>query len=45
MEIVHTEETISMEDDPMSILRAKKNCSMGVGLRMLKEDGDAFAIL
>jgi len=41
-EIVHTEETISMEDDPLSILRAKKNCSMGVGLRMLKEDGDAF---
>ncbi|MBR4961372.1 MAG: phosphate acyltransferase PlsX [Clostridia bacterium] len=42
IEIVHTEETISMEDDPLSILRAKKNCSMGVGLRMLKEDGDAF---
>ncbi len=41
-EIVHTEETISMEDDPLSILRAKKNCSMGVGLRLLKEDGDAF---
>ncbi|MBE6614500.1 MAG: phosphate acyltransferase PlsX [Ruminococcaceae bacterium] len=42
MEIVHTEETISMEDDPLSILRAKKNSSMGMGLRMLKEDGDAF---
>ncbi len=42
IEIVHTPETISMEDDPLSILRAKKNSSMGVGLKLLKEDGDAF---
>jgi len=42
MEIVHTDITISMEDDPLSVLRAKKNSSMGMGLRMLKEDGDAF---
>lgn len=42
LEIVHTEEIITMEDDPLSILRAKKHSSMGVGLRMLKEDGDAF---
>lgn len=40
--IEHTEEVITMEDDPISIVRAKKNCSMAVGLRMLKEDGDAF---
>ncbi|MBE6569544.1 MAG: phosphate acyltransferase PlsX [Ruminococcaceae bacterium] len=42
LDIVHTDSIITMEDDPMSILRAKKNCSMAVGLRMLKEDGDAF---
>ena len=40
--IVHTDSVITMEDEPMSILRAKKDCSMAVGLRMLKEDGDAF---
>lgn len=40
--IEHTEEIITMEDDPISIVRAKKNCSMAVGLRMLKEEGDAF---
>ena len=42
VDIVHTDSVITMEDDPMSILRAKKNCSMAVGLRMLKEGGDAF---
>jgi len=40
--IVHTEEIITMEDDPISIVRSKKNSSMGVGLRLLKEEGDAF---
>ncbi len=40
--IEHTEEIITMEDDPISVVRAKKNCSMAVGLRMLKEEGDAF---
>lgn len=41
-EIVHTDDVISMEDDPMSILRAHRDSSMAVGLRLLKEDGDAF---
>lgn len=41
-EIVHTEGIITMEDDPLSVVRAKKESSMGVGLRMLKESGDAF---
>lgn len=41
-EIVHTDDVISMEDDPMSILRAHRDCSMAQGLRLLKEDGDAF---
>lgn len=42
VDIVHTEEYITMEDDPLSVVRAKKESSMGVGLRMLKESGDAF---
>lgn len=40
--IVHTETVLTMEDDPIAVVRAKKDCSMGVGLRLLKEDGDAF---
>ena len=42
VDIVHTEEVITMEDDPISVVRAKKESSMGVGLRLLKESGDAF---
>lgn len=41
-EIVHTETVLTMEDDPMAVVRSKKDCSMGVGLRLLKEKGDAF---
>lgn len=41
-EIVHTEEVITMEDDPLTVVRAKKTSSMGTGLRLLKESGDAF---
>lgn len=41
-DIVHTECEISMEDDPLSVVRSKKDSSMSVGLHMLKEDGDAF---
>ena len=41
-EIVHTDDVIGMEDDPMSILRAHRDSSMATGLRLLKEDGDAF---
>ena len=42
LEIVHTDTVLTMEDDPMSVMRSKKDCSMGVGLRLLKESGDAF---
>lgn len=42
LKIVHTKETITMEDDPLSILKAKKDSSMGMGLRLLREEGDAF---
>ncbi len=41
-EIVHTDDVIAMEDDPMSILRTHRDSSMATGLRLLKEDGDAF---
>ena len=41
-EIVNAEEVISMEDDPTSSIRSKKNSSMVVALRMLVEGaGDA----
>ena len=42
VEIVHTEQTVTMEDDPMSVVRGKRESSMAVGLRLLKEGGDAF---
>ncbi len=43
VEIVHAEDVITMEDDPLSITRAKKQSSMAVGLRLLAEgQGDAF---
>lgn len=40
--VVHTKKTVSMDDDPLSILRENRESSMGVGLSLLKEDGDAF---
>ena len=42
-EIVHTDLVLTMEDDPMAVMRDKKNSSLGLGLRMLAEGkGDAF---
>ena len=42
-EIVHTDVEITMEDDPILVVRGKDNSSMSIGLRMLKEGkGDAF---
>ena len=42
-DIVHTPTVITMEDDPLSVVRAKKDSSMSVGLRLLAEgQGDAF---
>ncbi len=42
-EIIHTDEVITMEDDPICVVRAKKESSMSVGLRALAEGkGDAF---
>ena len=43
IEIVHTEGVISMEDDPLSIARAKRDSSMAVGLQLLADGkGDVF---
>ena len=42
-EIVHAETVITMEDEPLSVMRAKSDSSMSVGLKMLAEGkGDAF---
>lgn len=41
-DIVHTDSVITMEDDPISVVRAKKDSSMTKGLYLLKEGGDAF---
>lgn len=44
MEILHCKEILTMEDEPGSILKEKKDSSMAVGLRALLEgQGDAFA--
>lgn len=42
-ELVHAETVIDMEDDPLSVVRAKSDSSMSTGLRLLAEGkGDAF---
>ena len=42
-EIKHTEDVITMEDEPMSVMREKKESSLAVGLRALAAgEGDAF---
>lgn len=42
-DIVDTQLTIDMRDDPISVVRSKKDSSMGVALRMLAEGkGDAL---
>lgn len=41
--VLHTEEIITMEDQPTDVIKAKKNCSMAVGLQALADgQGDAF---
>lgn len=42
-EIIHTPTVITMEDDPISVVRGKSDSSMSIGLRLLAEGkGDAF---
>ena len=41
--LLHTEEVITMEDQPTDVVKAKKNCSMAVGMQALADgQGDAF---
>lgn len=43
IEIVHAPDVITMEDDPGDIVKVKNECSMAVGLKLLKEGkGEAF---
>ncbi|MBQ8551076.1 MAG: phosphate acyltransferase PlsX [Clostridia bacterium] len=43
MELVHAPDVILMHDEPTSILRAKKDCSMAVAFRLLADgEADAF---
>lgn len=43
IEIVNATTVVNMEDDAMSVVRAKKDSSMAVGLQMLSNgEGDAF---
>ena len=40
--VVHATEVVNMEDDPTTVLRAKKDSSMSVALKLLKDgEGDA----
>ena len=42
-EIRHTDLVLTMEDDPMTVMREKKNSSLGLGLQLLAAgEGDAF---
>lgn len=43
VETVHADEVITMEDNPVLVVRGKQNSSMSIGLKMLAEGkGDAF---
>ena len=42
-DIRHTDLVLTMEDDPMTVMREKKNSSLGLGLQLLAAgEGDAF---
>ncbi len=43
IEIVNATEVVDMDDNPMDVIRKKKDCSITVGVNLLKEPGyDAF---
>jgi glycerol-3-phosphate acyltransferase PlsX len=43
IEIVHASEVVDMDDNPLDVIRKKKDCSISVGVNLLKEPGyDAF---
>ncbi|MBF0386343.1 MAG: phosphate acyltransferase PlsX [Candidatus Omnitrophica bacterium] len=43
IEVVHASEVVDMDDNPLDVIRRKKDCSITVGVNMLKNGGyDAF---
>jgi glycerol-3-phosphate acyltransferase PlsX len=38
IQVVHTEQVISMEDEPVSVVRGKRNSSLGIALKMFGDD-------
>ena len=38
IQVVHTEQVVGMEDEPVAVVRAKRNSSLGIALRMFGED-------
>ena len=40
--VVNAETVVTMDDEPTAVVRNKKDSSMAVGLKMLRDDGDAF---
>ena len=43
VEIAHADDVVTMEDDPTTVIKTKKNSSMVLGLKMLADgQGDAF---
>ncbi len=43
IELIHASQVITMEDEPTDVIKAKADCSMAVGLKLLREGkGDAF---
>lgn len=42
LRVEHAPGVLTMEDDPLSVVRSKKDCSMARGLQLLRDGGDAF---
>ena len=43
IEIIHASEVVDMDDNPLDVIRKKKDCSIAVGVNLLKQPGyDAF---
>jgi len=38
MEIIHTDKVLTMEDDPISVVKAKKDSSMGICFKIIADD-------
>ncbi len=43
IEIIHASKVVDMDDNPLDVIRKKKDCSISVGVNLLKQPGyDAF---